>query len=55
MNRKRFVIAISLMLAGTVAFAQNITFDFDKTADFTKFKTYACARATPLWHVLWAI
>lgn len=37
-----------LALAGTVVFAQSVTYDFDRSADFTKFKTYTWVRGTNL-------
>jgi hypothetical protein len=33
---------------GTVVMAQNITYDFDRTANFAAYKTYAWVRGTPL-------
>src|SRR6185295_5299745 len=41
-----FVAAASLMLSGTIALAQNATYDFDKAADFSRFKTYTWVRGT---------
>lgn len=38
----------SLALLGTIAFAQSVTYDFDKGADFSTFKTYAWVRGTQL-------
>jgi Domain of unknown function (DUF4136) len=43
-----FVVAAGLALAGSVAFAQAVTYDFDRTADFSKFKTYAWVQGTNL-------
>jgi hypothetical protein len=37
-----------MALLGTIAFAQNVTYDFDKAADFSKFKTYAWVHGTEL-------
>lgn len=37
-----------LMLLGTTAFAQDVSYDFDRTANFTGYKTYAWVRGTPL-------
>jgi hypothetical protein len=48
MGIARFVATASLALLGTVAFAQNVTYDFDRGADFSKFKTYAWVRGTNL-------
>lgn len=42
-----FVTAASLLLAAT-AFAQRVTYDFDTSADFARFKTYAFAGGTAL-------
>jgi Domain of unknown function (DUF4136) len=36
----------TLVLLSTMAVAQSVTYDFDKTADFSKFKTYAWGRST---------
>jgi hypothetical protein len=36
----------TLALLGTQAAAQDITYDYDKSADFTRFKTYAWVRGT---------
>jgi hypothetical protein len=33
---------------GTIAFAQTVTFDYDRAADFSKFKTYTWVRGTNL-------
>ena len=43
-----FVGLTSLVLLSTPALAQNVTYDFDKSADFSRFKTYAWLRGTPL-------
>lgn len=45
----RFVITAALALAATsFVTAQNVSFDFDKSADFTRFKTYAWVKGTPV-------
>jgi hypothetical protein len=36
-----------LLLAAGVAFAQHITNDFDKTRDFSKYKTYTWVKGIP--------
>jgi hypothetical protein len=36
------------LLLGTIALAQNVTYDFDKAANFSWFKTYAWVRGTNL-------
>ena len=41
-----FVTAATLAMLGTVTFAQNVTYDFDRTADFSSFKRYAWVRGT---------
>jgi hypothetical protein len=41
-------VAASLMLAGTRASAQTVTYDFDKNADFSQLKTYAWVRGGDL-------
>jgi hypothetical protein len=43
-----FVTAVGLTLAGTIALAQSVTYDFDRAADFSKFRTYAWTRGTEL-------
>jgi hypothetical protein len=35
-------------LLGTIALAQNVTYDFDKAASFSRFKTYTWVRGTNL-------
>jgi hypothetical protein len=41
-----FVTAASLVILSTITFAQSVMFDFDKTTDFSKLKTYAWVRGT---------
>lgn len=41
-----FVTTVCLTLLSTVAFAQSVTFDFDKGTDFSRFRTYAWVRGT---------
>jgi len=36
-----FATAACLALLGTIVCAQSVTYDFDRSADFTRFKTYA--------------
>jgi hypothetical protein len=36
------------LILGTIAFAQNVTYDFDKATDFSRLKTYAWVRGTSL-------
>lgn len=46
MRSKAIVAAIAIACMSAVAFAQNITFDFDRSANFGKFKTYTWVRGT---------
>jgi hypothetical protein len=43
-----FLSTASLVLAGTMALAQNITYDFDRATDFARFKSFAWVRGTEL-------
>lgn len=43
-----FASTVCLALVGTAAFAQDVTFDYDKTTDFSTLKTYTWVRGTPL-------
>jgi hypothetical protein len=43
-----FVSTVGLAVMGTIAFAQNVTYDFDRSANFSSFKTYAWVRGTNL-------
>ena len=38
---------IGLALLGTITLAQNITYDFDRSAPFARFKTYSWVKGTP--------
>jgi Domain of unknown function (DUF4136) len=40
--------AASLALLGTIAHAQGVTYDFDRATDFSRIRTYAWVRGTPL-------
>jgi hypothetical protein len=42
------LVTAGLALLGRTAFAQNVTYDYDKAADFSKFQTYAWVRGTNL-------
>lgn len=42
------VVAAGLTLGASIAFAQAVTYDFDRAADFSKFKTYAWVQGTNL-------
>jgi hypothetical protein len=46
----RFTKAVTAMvlLLGTFALAQQVTYDYDKSADFSKYKTYAWSSGTPI-------
>jgi hypothetical protein len=43
-----FVTAVSMTVFGTIALAQSVTYDFDRAADFSRFRTYAWTRGTEL-------
>ena len=43
-----FFTMASLVLLGTIALAQNVTYDFDGLADFSRFKTYTWMRGNPV-------
>jgi hypothetical protein len=43
---KRLAIAIALVLAPALAFAQKVTYDYEKSANFAGFKTYALKDGT---------
>ena len=40
--------ALGMALFGTIAVAQSVNYDYDRSADFSKFKTYAWVRGTEL-------
>ena len=46
--RDRLCGTTALLLVGTISFAQNVTYDFDRSVDFSKLKTHAWARGTML-------
>jgi hypothetical protein len=48
MRIKSLVVTACMALMATTLLAQNVTFDFDKSADFKRFKTYAWVRGTVL-------
>ena len=49
MQQKRFVCAaLAVLLAPAVILAQKTSYDYEKTADFTAFKTYAFKKGTPI-------
>ena len=39
--RRVFLLVVPFVLAGTAAYAQKVTVEYDKTVDFSRFKTYA--------------
>ena len=43
-----FATAVGLTLLGTIALAQSVTYDFDRTANFSRLRTYAWTRGTEL-------
>jgi len=43
-----FVTAASVMVLGTFAFAQSVTYDYDQSANFSRFHTYAWLKGTPV-------
>jgi Domain of unknown function (DUF4136) len=40
--------ALGIAMLGTIAVAQSVNYDYDRSADFTKFKTYTWVRGTEL-------
>jgi hypothetical protein len=48
MRIRIFVTTVGMILLGTFALAQNVTFDFDKAANFATYKRYAWVRGTNL-------
>lgn len=48
MQKRIVTLALAALLAPAVAMAQKTTYDFDKTADFTTFKTFALKEGTPV-------
>jgi hypothetical protein len=43
-----FATCVWLILIGTMALAQSVTYDYDRTASFSNYKTYAWTRGTEL-------
>ena len=43
-----FVTTAALALLGTITFAQNVTYDFDRATDFSRLRTYTWVRGTIL-------
>jgi hypothetical protein len=48
MRSKTFVTTLMLAVLTTIAIAQQVTYDFDRAADFSTFKRYAWVRGTVL-------
>ena len=48
MRISTFVTAVGVMLLGAIAQAQTVTYDVDRSANFSKFRTYAWTRGTEL-------
>ena len=48
MRIKMFAAAVSMMLLGTTGLAQNVSYDLDRNARFSQFRTYAWTRGTEL-------
>ena len=48
MRTARFVTTAAFILAGTLAFAQSISYDFDRSTNFARLKTYTWVRGTAL-------
>jgi hypothetical protein len=42
------VTTAGIILFGTIAFAQSVTYDYDRAVDFSRFRTYAWTRGTNL-------
>lgn len=43
-----FLATVAVALLGTVTFAQNVTHDYDRSANFSSYHTYAWVRGTPV-------
>ena len=43
-----FATCVWLILLGTMALAQSVTYDYDRAASFSNYKTYAWTRGTEL-------
>jgi hypothetical protein len=46
--RMSFLASLCLTLLATIALAQNVTYDYDRGANFTEYRTYAWSRGTEL-------
>ena len=43
-----YLTSVCLAVLGTIAAAQNVTYDYDRAANFSAYKTYAWSRGTEL-------
>lgn len=48
MNEKGFLTGAVVALASVITFAQDVTYDYDRTANLSRFRTYSWAPGTPL-------
>jgi hypothetical protein len=48
MRMSTYLTSACLMLLGTIALAQSVTYDYDRAANFSHYKTYAWIRGTEL-------
>jgi len=48
MHRRMFMTTVGLAMLGAVAFAQDVTYDFDRAANFARYHSYAWVRGTEL-------
>lgn len=48
MRTKTFFTMATVALVSTIMLAQSVTYDFDRSANFTSFKTYAWTRGNPV-------
>ena len=48
MHRRMFMTTVGLAMLGAVAFAQDVTYDFDRAANFSAYRTYAWVRGAEL-------
>ena len=48
MRMTTYLASVCLTLLGSIALAQSVTYDFDRAANFSSYKTYAWTRGTEL-------
>lgn len=48
MRNRAYVTVLGVALLGTIAVAQSVNYDYDRTANFSTFRTYAWTRGTAL-------